>query len=60
MIAIMLLFLTVSASTFENPGLQVIIDYWSARGVHPDTVRMMSTLPSLWRLSNCLSLLLYY
>lgn len=47
LVATMLLFLTVSASTFENPGLQVIIDYWSARGIHPDTVRMMSTLPSL-------------
>lgn len=46
-IAILLLFTASFAGSSENPGMQVIIEYWTARGVSVQAVRMMSTIQSL-------------
>lgn len=43
-VAILMLFMVSTAGTFENPGMQVIIEHWAARGVPVSAVRMMSTI----------------
>ena len=44
-VAILMLFMVSTAGTFENPGMQVIIEHWAARGVPVSAVRMMSFRP---------------
>ena len=47
LIAILMFFMAGSAGTFENPGMQIIIDHWTALGVSVESIRMLATLPSL-------------
>ena len=46
-LAILMLFMASSVGSFESPGMQVIIEYWTARGVSVESVRMLTTIQSI-------------